>query len=582
MTNLSSFILLKLEQENFKIILKYFTFFLHYIIIQTKELLMENITPSNFIEQEIVSDIKEKGLKTIVTRFPPEPNGYTHIGHAKAICIDFMTAKKFKGYTNLRMDDTNPSKESMHYVKALMNDIKWLGFKWKHMYYASDYYEFIYDCAIDLIKQGKAFVCDLSADEISATRGTLTEPGKESPYRNRSIEENLKLFEDMRAGKFADGTRTLRAKIDMAHPNINMRDPVIYRIQHVRHFRQGDKWCIYPMYDFAHPLSDAHEGITHSLCSLEFEDHRPLYNWVIDNCRLIKGVKPRQIEFARLNIDGTVLSKRYFISIVNKGYVDGWDDPRMPTLAGFRRKGYTANSIKEFCKRIGVSKSNSLVQPHILEACIREELNQNATRVVAVIDPIKVNITNYDSSKAEKIKISNNPTVKNSKAHIMMFTNELYIEREDFMIEPTPKFFRLVPNGYVRLMGAYVIKCDEVVKDENGNIDHLNCSIVYDAKEQGIKPKGTIHWLSRKYSERVRTRKYGNLLKEGEVYEEEILDKIINPESMIEKVSYVEPFALKQKSNMQFVRMGYYIEDKKLSKKGDRIYIETVSLKDSK
>ena len=373
---------------------------------------MENITPSNFIEQAIVEDIKEKGLKKIVTRFPPEPNGYTHIGHCKAICIDFLTAEKFKGYTNLRMDDTNPSKESEDYVKALMDDIKWLGFKWKNLYYASDYYDFLYDCAIDLIKQGKAYVCELSTDEISQTRGTLTEPGKESPYRNRSIEENLRLFEEMKAGRFADGEKTLRAKIDMASPNINMRDPVIYRIMHVPHFRQGNKWCIYPMYDFAHPLSDAHEGITHSLCSLEFEDHRPLYNWFVDNCRLITGVKPRQIEFARLNIAGTVISKRYFIELVDGRYVDGWDDPRLPTLAGFRRKGYTASAIKEFCTRIGVAKSNSIVQPHILEACIREELNKTAMRVMAVLDPIKVILTNYDSNKTENVEISNNPTIE--------------------------------------------------------------------------------------------------------------------------------------------------------------------------
>lgn len=541
-----------------------------------------NITPSNFIEQAIVEDIKTKGLKKIVTRFPPEPNGYTHIGHAKAICIDFLTAEKFHGYTNLRMDDTNPSKENEMYVKALMNDIKWLGFKWKHLYYASDYYEFIYQCAIDLIKQGKAFVCDLSADEVSNMRGTLTEPGQESPYRNRSIEENLKLFEEMRAGKFDDGEKTLRAKIDMSHPNINMRDPVIYRIMHVRHFRQGDKWCIYPMYDFAHPLSDAYEGVTHSLCSLEFEDHRILYNWFIDNCRILPGVKPRQIEFARLNIDGTVISKRYFHELVDGGYVDGWDDPRLPTLASFRRKGYTPSSIREFCTRIGVAKSNSVVQPHILEACIREELNKNAVRAVAVIDPIKINITNYPANKTEKIKISNNPTINNSKKHDMIFSNELYIEREDFMAEPTSKFFRLTPNGHVRLMGAYIIKCDEMVLDDKGEIDHLNCSIVYDAKEQGIKPKGTIHWLSRPHAIKVTTRKFFNLLKEGEVFESGMLDKIVNPKSMVEYTSFVEPFVLKQKSNMQFVRMGYYIEDSKLSKKTDRYYIETVSLKDSK
>ena len=540
------------------------------------------ITPSNFIEQAIVEDIKEKGLKKIYTRFPPEPNGYTHIGHAKAICIDFMTAEKFGGETYLRMDDTNPSKEDMKYVKALKSDIKWLGFKYKRLDFQSDYYEFFYDCAVDLIKQGKAYVCDLTADEITATRGTLTEPGVNCKDRDRSIDENLTLFEGMRNGLYSDGSKTLRAKIDMSHPNINMRDPVMYRILRATHYRKGNKWCIYPLYDFAQPLADYREGVTHSLCSLEFEDRRILYDWFRDNCRLVTGIKPRQIEFARLNIDGTMISKRYFIDLVENNYVDGWDDPRLPTLQAFRRKGYTASSIKEFCSRIGVSKSNSLVQPHILEACIREELNKTATRAVAVIDPLKVVITNYDSKKTEKVKVSNNPTIKNSRSHSMLFSNELYIEREDFMLEPTPKFFRLVPDGYVRLMGAYIIHCDKVVTTEAGEIDHLECSIVYDAKEQNIKPKGTIHWLSTRHAIKVKTRKFNNLLKPGEVYEKGMLDKILNPNSMVEQVSYVEPFVLKNKSNMQFVRCGYYIEDSKLSTKNNRIYLETVSLKDSK
>ncbi len=543
---------------------------------------MEEITISNFIEQAILEDIKEKGIKKIVTRFPPEPNGYTHIGHAKAICIDFLTAKKFGGYTCLRMDDTNPSKEDMKYVKALKEDIKWLGFKWKKLDFQSDYYDFFYECAVDLIKQGKAYVCDLTAEEITATRGTLTEPGINCEDRKRSVEENLKLFEEMKAGKYPDGSKTLRAKIDMSHPNMNMRDPVMYRIMRATHYRTGDKWCIYPLYDFAQPLADYKEGVTHSLCSLEFEDRRIIYDWFKDNVSLVTGVKPRQIEFARLNIAGTVISKRYFIELVDGGYVDGWDDPRLPTLQAFRRKGYTPTAIKEFCTRIGVAKSNSLVQPHILEACIREELNKTATRAVAIINPIKINITNYSPDKTEKILISNNPTIQNSKKHVMNFSNKLYIESEDFMMEPTGKFFRLTPNGYVRLMGAYVIHCDEVILNEDGTINHIDCSIVYDAKEKGIKPKGTIHWLSRHEAVKVRTRKFNSLLKEGEVYEKGMLDKILNPNSMIETISYVEPFALKQKSNMQFVRMGYYIEDKKLSKKDDRVYLETVSLKDSK
>lgn len=540
-----------------------------------------DITPSNFIEQEILEDIKTKGLKKIVTRFPPEPNGFAHIGHAKAICINFSIGSKFNGYTNLRMDDTNPNKESEEYVKALCEDIKWLGFKWKNLYFASDYYDFLYDCAIDLIKQGKAFICDLTAEEVGNMRGTLTEPGQNSPYRNRTIEENLKMFEDMKAGKYKNAEKTLRAKIDMSHPNINMRDPIIYRILHVKHFRQGDKWCIYPMYDFAHPLSDAHEGITHSLCSVEFEDHRILYNWFVDNCRLLIGIKPREIEFSRLNIDGTVISKRYFNELISKGYVDGFDDPRLPTLSAFRRKGYTPSSIREFCARIGVSKSNSLVQPHMLEACIREELNANALRVVAVVDPIKIRITNYPSNKTEKIMISNNPTIENSKKHALDFSSELYIEREDFMLEATPKFFRLIPGGYVRLMGAYIVKCDNVVMKDS-EIDYIECSIIEDAKEQGIKPKGTIHWLSAKHAVRIKTRKFNNLLKDGEVYESGMLDKIVNPNSLIEKDSFIESFALKQKGNMQFVRIGYYIQDTKLSTKTLPVFNETVSLKDSK
>ena len=540
-----------------------------------------NIIPSNFIEQAVINDIEEKDLKQIVTRFPPEPNGYLHIGHCKAICIDFLTANKFGGYTNLRFDDTNPAKEDEEYVRSIQEDIKWLGFNWKAIYYASDYYDFLYDCAIDLIKQGKAYVCDLNADEVNATRGTLTEPGTNSPYRDRSIEENLKLFEDMRNDKFEDGAKTLRAKIDMSNPNINMRDPIMYRILHTTHYRQGDKWCIYPMYDFAHPLSDAKEGITHSLCSLEFEDHRPLYNWFVENCSLIKPPYPRQIEFSRLNIDGTVLSKRYLQELVKGGYVDGWDDPRMPTLSAFRRKGYPAESIREFVSRIGVVKSNSLVQPHILEACVREYLNANATRVMAVMQPLKVVLTNYPEDKTENFLISNNPTVENSEKHEVTFSKELYIEQEDFMEFPEGKFHRLKPDGVVRLMSAYIIKCDEVVKNDDGTIKQLNCSVIYDAQEQCIKAKGTIHWLSCKHAVPCKTRKFFNLLKEGETYQKGMLDKIINPNSLVEYNSYIEPFALAQDKAMQFVRMGYYVKDK-TSTDTLPVFNETVSLKDSK
>ena len=540
------------------------------------------IIPSNFIEQAVLDDIKTKNLKKIITRYPPEPNGFMHIGHAKAFYIDYSVAKKFKGYTNYRFDDTNPAKEDTKYVKGLLHDTKWLGLKWKKVLFASDYYDFIYQCALDFIRQGKAYVCDLTPDEVTASRGTLTTPGTNSPYRDRSIEENLDLFENMKKAKFADGEKTLRAKIDMSHPNMNMRDPIIYRILRATHFRTGEKWCIYPMYDFAHPLSDAHEGITHSLCSLEYEDHRPLYNWVVENCRLVKHC-PRQIEFARLNIEGTVLSKRYLLELVDSNYVDGWDDPRMPTICGMRRRGYPAGAIIEFCKRIGVAKSNSLVKPHILEACVRENLNNVATRVMGVIDPLKIVLTNYPENKKENILISNNPTIKNCKKHKVTFEKEIFIEKEDFMENPTPKFFRLAPEGVVRLIGAYIIRCDKVVKNKKGEIDHLNCSIIYDASEQGIKPKGTIHWIGANSSKKVLVRTFSNILKEGEVYEKGKLDEIFNTNSMKLYTSYVEPFALKQRKDkaIQFVRMGYYIYDKS-STKNVTIFNETISLKDSK
>lgn len=541
-----------------------------------------DIIASNFIEQQVIEDIKTKNLKKIITRYPPEPNGYMHIGHAKAFCIDYFTAKKFGGYTNFRFDDTNPAKEDMKYVKGLLNDTKWLGLKWRKVYFASDYYDFLFECAKDFILQGKAYVCDLTADEVNATRGTLTKPGKDSPYRNRSIEENMALFEDMKAGKFEDTSKSLRAKIDMSSPNMNMRDPIMYRILRAMHYRTGNKWCIYPMYDFAHPLSDAKEGITHSLCSLEFEDHRPLYDWFVDNCRLVNS-KPRQMEFARLNIDGTVLSKRYLHELVTGGYVDDWDDPRMPTISGFRRRGYPPSAIREFCLRIGVSKSNSLVQPHILESCARDALNTTAIRVMGVIDPLKIVITNYPDGKKEKMYISNNPTVKNSSKHAVTFEKEIYIEKEDFMENPLPKFFRLAPNAYVRLMGAYIIKCDNVVKNKSGAIEYLECSIIHDAKEKGIKVKATIHWVGVNSSRKVQVRQFANLIKEGEVYEKGNLDKIMNPDSLIVHTSYVEPLAIKKagKKPVQFVRMGYYIIDKK-STKNEIIFNETVSLKDSK
>ena len=431
---------------------------------------MAELMASNFVHNAIDEDLKEgKYTEGIHTRFPPEPNGYLHIGHAKSICLNFGTAQKYNGLCNLRFDDTNPVKEDVEYVDSIQEDVKWLGFTWKdRKYYASDYFEKLYDYAVELIKRGKAYVDDLTADEIREYRGNLTEAGKESPYRNRSVEENLDLFTRMKNGEFADGEKVLRAKIDMASPNITMRDPVIYRIAHISHHRTGDAWCIYPMYDFAHPLSDAIEGITHSICTLEFEDHRPLYDWLLDSLGFDVNTRPRQIEFARLNITKMVMSKRKLRQLVEGGYVSGWDDPRMPTISGLRRRGYTAAAIRDFCERIGVAKANSLVDVAMLEHCVREDLNAHANRIMAVLDPIKVVITNYPEDKTEMLACENLPNT--DAKHYMPFSREIYIEREDFMEEAPKKFFRLKPEGEVRLKNAYIIKCEEVIKDEQGNI----------------------------------------------------------------------------------------------------------------
>ena len=426
---------------------------------------MAELMASNFVHNAIDEDLKEgKYTEGIHTRFPPEPNGYLHIGHAKSICLNFGTAQKYNGLCNLRFDDTNPVKEDVEYVDSIQEDVKWLGFTWKdRKYYASDYFEKLYDYAVELIKRGKAYVDDLTADEIREYRGNLTEAGKESPYRNRSVEENLDLFTRMKNGEFADGEKVLRAKIDMASPNITMRDPVIYRIAHISHHRTGDAWCIYPMYDFAHPLSDAIEGITHSICTLEFEDHRPLYDWLLDSLGFDVNTRPRQIEFARLNITKMVMSKRKLRQLVEGGYVSGWDDPRMPTISGLRRRGYTAAAIRDFCERIGVAKANSLVDVAMLEHCVREDLNAHANRIMAVLDPIKVVITNYPEDKTEMLACENLPNT--DAKHYMPFSREIYIEREDFMEEAPKKFFRLKPEGEVRLKNAYIIKCEEVIKD---------------------------------------------------------------------------------------------------------------------
>ena len=435
---------------------------------------MAELMASNFVHNAIDEDLKEgKYTEGIHTRFPPEPNGYLHIGHAKSICLNFGTAQKYNGLCNLRFDDTNPVKEDVEYVDSIQEDVKWLGFTWKdRKYYASDYFEKLYDYAVELIKRGKAYVDDLTADEIREYRGNLTEAGKESPYRNRSVEENLDLFTRMKNGEFADGEKVLRAKIDMASPNITMRDPVIYRIAHISHHRTGYAWCIYPMYDFAHPLSDAIEGITHSICTLEFEDHRPLYDWLLDSLGFDVNTRPRQIEFARLNITKMVMSKRKLRQLVEGGYVSGWDDPRMPTISGLRRRGYTAAAIRDFCERIGVAKANSLVDVAMLEHCVREDLNAHANRIMAVLDPIKVVITNYPEDKTEMLACENLPNT--DAKHYMPFSREIYIEGEDFMEEAPKKFFRLKPEGEVRLKNAYIIKCEEVIKDEQGNIVELH------------------------------------------------------------------------------------------------------------
>lgn len=547
----------------------------------------------NFIQSIISEDLRTgKNGGRVHTRFPPEPNGYLHIGHAKSICLNFGLAVANGGITNLRFDDTNPSKEEVEYVESIKTDVRWLGFDWEErMFFASDYFDQLYNFAVQLIKAGKAYVCDLSAQEIKDYRGTLTEPGKESPYRNRSVEENLDLFERMRAGEFEDGARVLRAKIDMASPNLNMRDPVLYRILRATHHRTGDKWCIYPMYDYAHPLSDALEDITHSICTLEFADHRPLYDWAIENVHYDAAAhgRPQQIEFARLNLTHTVMSKRKLRQLVEEGYVRGWDDPRMPTISGLRRRGYTPASIRDFCERIGVAKRDSMVDIALLEHCIREELNLKAPRIMAVLQPLKVIIDNYPEGRVEWLEAENNPEDPNAGSRKIPFSREIFIEQEDFMENPPKKFFRLVPGGEIRLKSAYIIKCEQVVKNENGEIIELHCTYDPESKSGGAtagrKVKGTSHWVSAQNALPAEIRLYDHLFMEENPEEDEgsNFTSKLNPGSLeIIPCARLEPTlaGAEAGSRYQFMRQGYFCVDPD-STPEKLVFNRIVSLKDS-
>ena len=546
--------------------------------------------PPNFIKEIIEEDIK-KGTYggRVHTRFPPEPNGYLHIGHAKSICLNFGLAEEYGGLCNLRFDDTNPETEDVKYIEAIKEDIKWLGFDWDgREYYASDYFDKLYEYAVQLIKMGKAYVCDLSPEEIREYRGTPTKPGKESPYRNRSVEENLELFERMRRGEFKEGEKTLRAKIDMSSPNLNMRDPVMYRIKYTPHPRTGKKWCIYPTYDYAHCVSDSIEGITHSLCTLEFEDHRPLYDWFLDQLGIHH---PKQIEFARLNLSYTVMSKRMLSELVERGIVDGWDDPRMPTIAGLRRRGYTPEAIRDFCERIGVAKRNSLVDIALLEHCIREDLNKMAPRVMAVLRPLKVIIENYPEDKEEELEAINNPEDPSMGTRKIPFSREIYIEQDDFMENPPKKFYRLAPGREVRLRYAYYIKCVDVVKDEDGNIKELICT--YDPETRGgwapdgRKVKATLHWVSARHCITAEVRLYDRLfIKEDptDVEEGKTFLDYVNPKSLeILYPCYLEPSLKNAKpgDRFQFERVGYFCVDTKYTTKDRLVFNRIVTLKDT-
>lgn len=546
----------------------------------------ENVS-SNFIKNIIVNDLETGKHDSIITRFPPEPNGYLHIGHAKSICLNFGLANEFKGKVNLRFDDTNPIKEDIEYVNSIKEDVKWLGFEWNNLYFASDYFDIMYEKAILLIKKGLAYVCDLTSEEMKEYRGTLTEPGKESPYRNRSIEENLSLFEKMKNGEFEDGSKVLRAKIDMSSPNINFRDPIIYRISHSTHHNTKDKWCVYPMYAFAHPLEDAIEGITHSICTLEFEDQRPLYDWVVRECEMQNT--PRQIEFARLNLTNTVMSKRKLKQLVDEGVTDGWDDPRMPTISGLRRRGYTPDSITKFCREIGVSKADSKVDSQMLDFFVREDLQQKAPLAMGVVKPLKLVITNYPENETEMIELENNAKDETKGSRMVPFGRELYIEQEDFMEEPIKKYFRLFPGNEVRLKGAYFVKCNDVIKDENGNVIEIHCT--YDPQTKsgsgftGRKVKSTIHWVEASTAKPCEFRLYEPLILDDSPENEgkHFLDQI-NPNSVEILKGFVEPVQLenaKKLDKFQFVRNGFFCVDSKYTTDDKLVFNRIVPLKSS-
>lgn len=555
----------------------------------------ENMTPAeetkevvskNFIEQEIDKDLAEGVYDHVQTRFPPEPNGYLHIGHAKSIILNSGLAKEYGGKFNLRFDDTNPTKEKTEFVHSITEDVKWLGADFEdRLFFASDYFDTMYECAVKLIKKGKAFVCDLSADQIKEYRGDFTTPGKNSPYRDRSVEENLQLFENMKNGMYKDGEKVLRAKIDMASPNINMRDPVIYRVAHMTHHNTGDKWCIYPMYDFAHPIEDAVEHITHSICTLEFEDHRPLYDWVVRECEFENP--PRQIEFAKMYLTNVVTGKRYIKKLVEDGIVDGWDDPRLVTIAALRRRGYTPEALRMFVELVGVSKANSSVDYAMLEYCIREDLKLKRPRMMAVLDPVKLIIDNYPEGQTEMLSIPNNLENPEMGEREVPFSRELYIEREDFMENPPKKYFRLFPGNEVRLMGAYFVTCTGFEKDENGNVTEIHCTYDLETKSgsgfTGRKVKGTIHWVSAPTAGKVECRLYENIVDEekGKLNADGTLN--LNPNSKTITTAYVEPKLMEAKAydSFQFMRNGYYCVDCKDSKEGQPVYNRIVSLKSS-
>lgn len=546
----------------------------------------EQAASRNFIEQMIDKDLEDGVYQSVCTRFPPEPNGYLHIGHAKSILLNYGIAKKYHGTFHMRFDDTNPTKERVEFVESIKEDILWLGADWgDHLHFASDYFERMYEAAVSLIKKGKAYVCDLNAEEIREYRGTLTEPGKESPYRNRSVEENLQLFESMRAGEVPDGAKVLRAKIDMASSNMNMRDPVIYRVAHMSHHNTGDKWCIYPMYDFAHPLEDAFEGVTHSLCTLEFEDHRPLYDWVVQEVGF--EYPPRQIEFAKLYLTNVVTGKRYIKKLVEDGIVDGWDDPRLVSIAALRRRGYTPESIQMFVNLCGISKAQSSVDYAMLEYCVREDLKLKKTRMMAVLDPIKLVIDNYPEGQTEELELINNLENEELGTRKVTFSRELYIEREDFMEEPPKKYFRLFPGNEVRLMQAYFVKCESFVKDEDGRVVEVHCTYDPETKSgsgfTGRKVKGTIHWVSAQDAIQAQVRLYENIIDEEKGVYNEDGSLNLNPNSLTVKQAYVEP-ALAQAGpgeSFQFVRNGYYCVDAKDSREGAMVFNRIVSLKSS-